>query len=157
MVPYLISGPRDSMRVLERLVRRIPASRYDERLSPDRFTLRGVVAHLADWEPIFLERMQGAVAQDGFVITPLDESARAVELNYAGQSVDASLARFCAAREATLAWAEQLSEVQLHHRAQHPERGTLLVSELLGMLAGHDAYHLLQITEYLEQESVGTW
>ena len=157
MNPYLYSGPKSTLATIERLMKLIPAARWDERLHPNRFTPREVVAHLADWEPIFLERILGAVEVEGYVVTPLDEDERARTHRYHEKDVPGSLQRFRAARERTLEVVQGLSDDQLARRLTHPERGEMWALDLVQMLAGHDAYHIEQLSEYLEEAAVGTW
>ena len=56
---YLLSALAGTPVVADRLLLDVHADdpRWDFRPEPDRFTLREVVAHLADWEPIHLERL----------------------------------------------------------------------------------------------------
>ena len=145
------------MTTLLRLMKLIPAARWDEALAPDRFTPREVIAHMADWEPIFQERIVGALNTPNFVIQPHDETERAATFQYARQDVPGSMAKFKAAREKTLEIVGTLTEEQLRIPVTHPELGSMQLVDLVHMLSGHDDYHLDQLSEYLEETAVGTW
>src|SRR6476659_8062259 len=82
MHPYLLSVLDLTPKTLERLISQVPAKRYDELTDPNRFTLREAVAHLADWEPIFLQRIQAGVDKPGAEVFGMDESQRAIDKNY---------------------------------------------------------------------------
>lgn len=157
MSPYLLRSPLNTLTVIERVMKLIPAARWDEALHPVRFTPREVIAHLADWEPIFLERITKGVQVAGYVIQPYDESERAITYKYASQDVPGAMARFHKARLMTIEFAETLSDDQLRKPVTHPDYGDMQVIDIVHMLAGHDAYHIDQLTEYLEEAAVGTW
>ncbi len=157
MNPYMIKGAKASATTIERLMTLIPATRWDERIHEDRFTPREVVAHMADWEAIFFERILKGTQVVGYVIQPHDESERAAALKYHEQDVPGAMKRFIAARARTLEFAAELTPQQLRIEVTHPELGTLTVSDLVNMLTGHDAYHIDQLTEYLVESAVGTW
>ena len=46
---------------------------YDRRPDPDRFTLREMVAHLADWEAVFLDRLSKTRDEENATLQGLDE------------------------------------------------------------------------------------
>lgn len=157
MSPYILNGPRLTLNAIERIMKLIPATRWDEQLHPGRFTPREVVAHLADWEPIWLERIQGAVSVPNYVIKPQSESERAILNKYSEADVPGSLARFREAREATLSFAGGLTEVQLRLPISHPHHGNWVASDTFIYILVHDGYHIDQLSEYLEEAAVGTW
>ena len=157
MSPYILNGPRLTLRAIERIVKLIPAARWDEQLHEGRFTPREVVAHLADWEPIWLERLVGAAATPNFVIKPLDESERAVVHKYSEKDVPGSMARLRVAREATLNFVADLTDEQLNLPITHPDHGAWRVADIFTFILVHDGYHIDQLSEYLEESAVGTW
>ena len=65
--------------------------RWDFRPDPARFTLREVVAHLADWEPIHLERLTRMLEEENPMLPDIDESKMAAENDYAHSDPRASL------------------------------------------------------------------
>lgn len=157
MNPYLIQGLRLSPVALARLLGAIPVGQYDLAREAGRFTPREVIAHLADWEPILRGRIQQGAAHSGAAIETYDESARALEQNYAGCDVREATNRFRAEREHTVAVVEALSPADLAKTILHPERGPLTVADLAEMILGHDVYHIEQLSAYLEPHVVSTW
>lgn len=56
---YLLLDLASAPDVLEKMLETITSPHvYDKRPDPERFTLREVVAHLADWDKVFLGRMK---------------------------------------------------------------------------------------------------
>ncbi len=138
-------------------MREIHPSKIDVPTHDDRFTPREVVAHLADWEPILLERMKQTKSQPGSTIIPYDEAAMAIERNYAGKDWQTEADRYIALREETKKWLQTLSTEDWSLSANHPERGTMTLYDQANLLLGHDLYHIQQLAEVLEREVVGTW
>lgn len=157
MVRYFYLAPEYTVEIVRRLVELIPEPRLNERHDPDRFTPREQIAHLADWEPIFQERIRGGLENDNFVITPYDESQRAISENYAGQDVREALARWSAARAQTMELVKTLSRDQLLRPITHPEHGPMNVMELVCMLSQHDLYHIEDLMHYTGEKTAGTW
>ncbi|MHB8635381.1 MAG: DinB family protein [Fimbriimonadaceae bacterium] len=144
--PYIRNALRCNPIIIERLVGRLPVSAYDERPDPDRFTIREVVCHLADWEPFFLERLKGAVSTDNFQITAYDEGQLALDNDYAHQDVQDALRRYKTGRDAYVALVATLTDDSLDRPAFHPEQGRLTAGDLINIVVGHDVYHIEQIT-----------
>src|SRR5690349_15172521 len=102
-MPVLEFGPE----VCARLLAQIPAARRDEALEPDRFTPREVIAHLADWEPIMLGRMQTALNSPGATIEAYDEGQMAIDNGYARLDPEEQSRLFISRRAETAAWLRQ--------------------------------------------------
>lgn len=151
MHPYLMSGLADSVTVIEALFRSIPESRWDERIRPERFSAREVIAHLADWEPILHGRMEAAVANPGAFTPALDEGQMAIENRYDLRDPHEDMRRFAAARQKTIAWLNALPAGAWTAHAMHPEKGRLTVDDMANMFLGHDLYHAEQLALYQVQ------
>lgn len=134
---------------LRHIIDCVPQERHGEQLSPDRFTLTEMVAHLADWEDIFLDRMRLAQEAPGSRIEVYDEGARAVEKHYETRDLQHELDVFENRRRDTLEFLRNLPEEDLAKTFQHPQRGTMTIRDQQMMLLGHDLYHLEQATQYL--------
>jgi uncharacterized damage-inducible protein DinB len=146
---YLEAGLARSPAIVKRMVDKVNPARYDERLSPDRFSLREVVAHLADLEPVILSRYELALRSPGAEIENWDQDKEAVEKDYASWDVQHSLAKYADARAKTMAKFKSLSEDQLHLTLRHPILGEITLFDLTVFVLGHDTYHFDQISEYL--------
>jgi uncharacterized damage-inducible protein DinB len=150
MHPYLIPGLSSGPAVLRHLLTLVPRNQLDVPTHPGRFTVREVVAHLADWEPILRARVEGSAGVDGFGVVPLDEEVRAVEQGYGDWDIDEALAKFAHERAQTIETVQQISEPAWSHVAHHPERGALSTADLAWVIVGHDNYHLVQTAQFLD-------
>ena len=149
MNPYLLNVLETGPAVLRRLLAKIPEARWDERTDVTRFSLREAVAHLNDWEPILLERMQTAHDTPGAAIAVYDEGERALKYGYAALDPLEQAAEFAARRKATAEWLRSLPKAAFANSVQHPERGEMTIEDQANMLLGHDLYHLEQVSAYL--------
>lgn len=132
------------------LVDCIRPERYDEALDTDRFTLREIIAHLADWETVFLDRITQAVEYPGSTIEGQSEDQRAIDHHYSTKDVHHELEVFENRRRDTVAYLLGLAEDDWAKSAVHNEKGEQTVLEMVQFIVGHDMYHIHQVSEYLK-------
>jgi uncharacterized damage-inducible protein DinB len=149
MNAYLLAL-RHTPTILERILDDVPADRFGERVSDDRFTLLEMVCHLADFEDVYLERMRAALKTDGVEVPDIDEGERAVEKKYDCRDLQKELTVFANRRRDTVTFLEELSDEQLGHAFTKEGMGRVTIKEYLAILSGHDLYHLEQATWYLK-------
>jgi hypothetical protein len=114
-------------------------------VSADRFTPREVIAHLADWEPIMLGRMQTALASPGASIEAFDEAQMAVDNVYLNLDPREQLHLFVQRRADTARWLRALPPDVWSQAVLHPERGLQTIEDQANLLLGHDLYHIEQL------------
>lgn len=134
---------------LTRIVDCVKPERYDERLDPERFTLREAIAHLADFEKTALDRIGIAHEEPGSLVENFDEEARATEKGYATRDVHHELEVFGNRRRETVMFLETLNSADMKKTFVHPQRGEMSIREFAGLLLGHDIYHIEHATQYL--------
>jgi hypothetical protein len=134
---------------VERIFRNIDAADWDRALAPDRFTPREVLAHLADWEPIMLDRMKLAVNSPGATLQAYDEVKMAEEHGYRSSDPPEQLALWKERRAVTAAWVKAVRPEDWQKAAHHPERGRQSVEDLANLIVCHDLYHIEQLSASL--------
>ncbi len=149
MNPYLLKSIGLGPTVVRRLVNLIPDSKIDVALGPDRFTVREVVAHLADWELLFRGRMDRALTRPETSIVVHDEGQRAIEMKYSQSNLDEQLNIFSTQRQKTKLLLHSLTEEELAKCFIHPANGLMSITDQANMLLGHDMYHIEQLSAYL--------
>jgi hypothetical protein len=150
MNPYLIPGLRSGPVVVRVLVTRLPEGVLDLPTAPERFTPREIVAHLADWEPILLERMRACAQDPGTAILTYDEGQMAEEKRYRDWEVEEALENWERDRAATADFLQNLpADTFAGGYGDHPQWGRLTLSDQANMLLGHDLYHVEQLTTAL--------
>ena len=156
MDPYLIRALEMTPRLAEHELRR-GAADFDVRPHADRFSMREVIAHLADWEPIMLTRIKAGVESPGATINAYDEGQMAIDHNYAASDPVQKLREWKADRAMSIEYIQGLSEEDFLKPVVHPERGPMLVGDIAHMLVSHDIYHLEQLAEMTNDKVVDTW
>jgi hypothetical protein len=154
MQPYLLPGLEMGPKTIGNLLALMPSNLIDVPTHPGRFTPREVIAHLADWEPIFRdERIRIASTQPGATVVVYDETERAERLNYAATDWKEELEKWASEREKTIELLSSIPREAWQNVVIHPERGEMTLSNLANMLLGHDMYHVSQLVEALKAGS----
>ncbi|MCW5937509.1 MAG: DinB family protein [Fimbriimonadaceae bacterium] len=146
VIDYVINGIGGTPTVLRSLLGTMPNDdpRWDERLDPARFTLREVVAHLADWDEIYLRRAERTLTEDKPTLENIDEGTLAEERGYARQDAVANLNRFAENRLKLVAKLREVKAEEWGRTAHREFVGDVTLFEIAVMVLGHDAYHLHQ-------------
>jgi hypothetical protein len=148
---YLLTGLGATPDVVEALLEEIPPSDAVWSFTPDpqRFTLRGVVAHLADWESVFLDRLIKTRDEDEPKLLNVDEGQLAIDRDYANSDPMQNIARFRAGREILV---QTLTDLPTNawSRIAHREWGPMNILNQAVLILGHDGYHTQQIAQWLE-------
>ncbi len=150
LLHYLKFGLSATPDVVETLLCQASFQTLNARPDPERFTLREVVAHLADWESVWLERVQKLLNETHPELPSYDESQWAIDHNYAQSDLAEQLAKFAAGRKALLAVLNDAPTPAWNRTAAHYKMGSVTLTELAAFILGHDGYHLQQITQFLK-------
>lgn len=121
---------------------------WDARPEADRFTLREITAHLADWEPVARGRIGRTRSEEKPFLPNWDEGAAAVAGRYDQTEPHDSLRSFRDRRAETVALLETLGEPEWHRVAERENVGELSIYTQIVLILAHDGYHLRQVTEY---------
>ncbi|MEI7985656.1 MAG: DinB family protein [Armatimonadota bacterium] len=135
---------------LIRMVDSIRPELYDTSLEGDRFTLKEVVAHLADLEQTWLDRITTAIEFPGKAVEPFNEEARAVEHKYSEKDIHHELEVFDNRRRDTVDYLLRLADDDWANTITHPDKGEMTVLEIVQYITGHDLYHVHQVSQYLK-------
>jgi uncharacterized damage-inducible protein DinB len=150
MNPYASAlAERDPVSVLAGTAARLAkilASRSAEQIetapAPGKWSVREVLAHLADCEIAFGFRLRQTFAGER-AIQPFDQDqwARA----YGSYSAALAVTTFSALRDWNLAFIRGLSETDKRLPAMHPDRGQMTLWTIVETMAGHDLHHLTNL------------
>lgn len=139
---YLIHDLEAAPLVLTQLL----ASRtdWDHRPDPDRFSLREMLAHLADWEEIWLMRVKRITSERNPFLPSIDEGQMAIDRKYATVDPQQSLERYRTGRLALVQAIKDLHEDDWDRPAQREFVGDIDFLQQIAMIVGHDGYHMKQ-------------
>ncbi len=150
---YLLIDLESAPDVLAKLLEEVTGPAWDRRPDPERFTLREVVAHLADWDQVFLGRLTQTRDADNALLQGLDEGQVAIENDYAHADPARGLARYGANRAKIVSFLRALPSEQWAKSANHTELGLITIEAQAALIAFHDGYHRQQVVCYVSGES----
>ncbi|MGE0863627.1 MAG: DinB family protein [Vicinamibacterales bacterium] len=151
-------GKRDPMHVLattggrlERLLGGVPARALSRRRAPDKWSIREIVAHLADAELAIGWRFRNMIATPGVRLQWWDEHLWSQACGYARVPVPQSLRLFTSLRGSNLRLLRSTPRARWQTSyGVHDKRGRQTVAEFVMMEAAHDLNHLRQVRALLE-------
>ena len=131
---------------LERLLGKLSPEQIERQPAPGKWSLREIMAHLADCDLAFGFRLrQGAAGFEMIQPFEQDDWAR----NYGAYDFPSALTTYRALRAWNLAFIRSLTEEQKVRTITHPERGTMTVWTIVETMAGHDLHHLTALEKLL--------
>jgi uncharacterized damage-inducible protein DinB len=143
-------GQRDPLPVLASTSSRISQlvgdageDKLNHRPTPGKWSVREIVAHLADCELVFSFRLQQTLAEDHPTIQPFDQDRWASR--YGNRSFATASSLFDAMRAWNLLLIDGATSAERQRLTTHPERGTMTFWTIVETMAGHDINHLQQI------------
>lgn len=146
---YLLEGLAATPVVIDRLLASAGEADFDVRPDPERFTTREMLAHMADWEPIWIERFNRLLTEDDALLPNQDPDEVAARNRYSEQQVDGIALRFREGRQRLLKLLRGLSDQAWDRSGTHGEWGPITVEQLAVLILGHDGYHTRQLSEWL--------
>jgi hypothetical protein len=128
----------------------------DRRPDPERFTIREIMAHLAEWEEVFLLRMQRIANETYPTLEGYDEWAWATEHHYAATDPREQAALFRERRGRIISFLRARTAEEWERAGLRPEIGAITLEALALLVPLHDLYHLKQIYEWRGKAQTAT-
>jgi uncharacterized damage-inducible protein DinB len=128
---------------LHALIDPLTPAQADRAPEPGKWSIREIMAHLADCELVFSVRLRQTMAEEHHIVQPFDQNLWAER--YAAYDLKSAFEMFTAARNWNLKFLTTITEDDRHHPVTHPERGTMTLWTIVETIAGHDINHLQQI------------
>lgn len=145
---YLFTALEAAPTLFNHLLHGLTDTEADRRPDSDRFTIREIIAHLADWEPVFLERLTRMRSEDHPTLAGYDEGQWAIDHDYAHTDWREQLTLFTERRQVLTAFLRSCSPEEWGRTADRLEIGILTVEAQALLIPLHDTYHLRQIAEW---------
>lgn len=130
---------------LQKLATLIPAERWEQRPSADRYSPRELLYHLAEVEEAFYQRYRLIAEQQHPQLTVYDPHDALSEARFAGGSVQEGIARFTEARSRSLQYLRNLSADARDRTGVHPEFGEWSIFQQVQLCVAHDLLHLCDV------------
>ena len=133
------------------LLRRALAGMTPEQMAarpiPGKWSTLEVVCHLADYEPIYADRMKRVIALEEPSLLKGDPSLFAVRLAYANRVVEEELALIEVTRKQMARILRSLQPADFQRSGAHSRDGALTLEVLLRRITAHIPHHVRFIEE----------
>src|SRR5688500_6608651 len=131
--------------VLGALVQGLSTEQLDYRPAPGKWSIREIVAHLADDELVGGYRIRLILSAPGTAIQAFDQDVWARTGRYGTLDISDSLALYRTLRFANLKLLQSLTAQEWDLSGVHAERGIESLRDIARYFAGHDINHFRQI------------
>lgn len=119
--------------------------------APDKWSIRQIVAHLADSEMVGAHRMRAVIAEDNPTLSGFDQDLWVRNLDYAQRKPKQSLESFRRQRAENYDLLKKVPESAYARTGNHTERGPLTLLQLLEIYAEHAENHARQLQSIREE------
>ena len=115
--------------------------------APGAWSVRKIMAHLADSEMVGADRFRRVIAEENPTIVAYDQDAWATRLDYARRKPSHAMESFRRTRSENHDLLKELPEAAFMRPGQHTEHGALTLLDLLRTYAMHAEGHARQLRE----------
>lgn len=139
---YLV-GPQ----TLRAAVAGMTAEQLDAVPIPGKWSTRQVICHIADFEPVYVDRMKRVIAENEPTMFGGDPDLFAARLAYDRRDAAVELDFIEAARRHMLPILWSLKPEDFQRRGHHSEAGRITLEKLLANITQHIPHHVTFINE----------
>jgi hypothetical protein len=136
---------RKAPKRLKKILKGMSEKQLARRPAPDKWSIKEVVAHLADGEVIMGSRIRFVAAQDRPPLPGYDQDLFVQNLGIEKIKTKDLLEAFAMARKLNMQLLARLPESALDRVGLHGERGEESIRTMITMYAGHDLIHEDQV------------
>ena len=115
--------------------------------APGKWSIRQIIAHLADAELVGAHRMRQVIAENNPTLVAFDQDAWAQNLDYARRKPKQSLETFRRVRAENYELLKDLPESAYERTGNHTENGSMTLRRLLEGFANHAESHARQLQQ----------
>jgi DinB superfamily len=144
-VPELLERLRRGAEMVAVSTTGAAGSELDYTPEPGKWSIRQIVAHLADSEMVAGMRLRRIIAEDNPKIEAYDQNAWATNLDYTRRKTSPALETFRRTRAENYELLKDLPAPVFDREGQHSERGPMSLKLLLQIIAEHAENHAAQI------------
>lgn len=130
---------------LRKLVRGLTEAQLSRKPAPGKWSMKEIVAHLADGEVIVGSRYRFIAAHEKPPLPGYDQDAFVERLGPLNAKAVDLVDDFAMARAVNLGLLDRLPSDALDRVGLHAERGEESIRKMIAMCAGHDRVHLQQM------------
>jgi hypothetical protein len=136
---------RKAPKRLKKLLKGMSEKELAKKPAPDKWSIKEVIAHLADHEVVYGFRLRCVAALDRPMLTGYDQDLFMQRLQHDRATTKELFDSYAAARAANHALVERLDEDAFDRTGMHAERGEETLRTIVTRNAGHDMLHEQQV------------
>ena len=149
-IPELLERFRRGAELVAVSITGAAGSELDFAPEPGKWSIRQIVAHLADADLVGAHRFRQLIAEENPTLIAFDQNLWTANLDYARRKPKQSLETFRRLRAESYDLLKGLSQDAFDRAGNHTERGRVTLGELLDGYAGHAEAHARQLQEIRE-------
>ena len=128
--------------LLKTAVAGVREDQFDQTPVPGKWSIRQVVCHIADFEPVDADRMKRVLAEDNPTMFGGDPDVFAAGLHYDKRNVHQELELISVVRRQMAVILRNTDVEDFQRTGVHSEAGPLTLETLLERITGHIPHHL---------------
>ncbi len=114
---------------------------------PGKWSTRQVICHIADFEPVYADRIKRVISEDEPLLMSGDPDQFAAKLAYDQRDLETELQLIEAVRRHMESILRTLSAETFQRAGKHSRDGLLTIETLLTRITGHIPHHINTIAE----------
>jgi DinB superfamily len=146
-----VEAMRKAPKRFKKLVKQLSEKELAWKPAPNRWSIKEVLAHLADGEVILGARVRFVAAMDNPPLPGYDQDLFVARLGIEQVKSKALFEAFTSMRALNVALLERLPKESFARSGLHAERGPESIRKMVDMYAGHDVLHEQQIERVLAE------
>lgn len=143
LINAYLNGPGE----LRQAIAGMTAEQIDAAPIPGKWSTRQVICHIADFEPVYADRMKRVVAEEQPPLRGGDPDVFAARLHYDVRDIEEELQLIEAVRKHTARILQALPEDAFERTGIHSADGPLTLRTLLERITKHVPHHVRTIEE----------
>jgi hypothetical protein len=149
-IPSLLERFRRGPELLAVVLTGVFGEEEDFVTAPGKWSIRQIVAHLADAEMVGAHRMRQVIAEDSPTLIAYDQDKWTANLDYAKRKPKTSLETFRRIRAENYDLLKDVPPAAFDRTGNHTENGPMTLRSLLEGYANHAESHARQLQEIRE-------
>ncbi len=145
----------DGAAQLRAAVKGMTQAQWVARPVPGKWSTLECVAHIADFEDVYADRMKRVIALDKPLLFVADENEYVKHLAYEHRDPEEELALIDATRRKMARVLRHLPDSALKRTGVHNEKGLVTLADLLTSVTNHLTHHLRHIVEKKKALGIG--
>ncbi|MBV9762514.1 MAG: DinB family protein [Acidobacteriaceae bacterium] len=144
-IPELLERFRRGAELVAVAITGAAGPELDFKPAPDKWSVRQIVAHLADAESANVVRLRQVISEDNPTLVSFNQNAWAERTNYQKRKPSQSLDTMRQLRAENYDLLKELPAEIFARAGTHPSRGVMSLLDLLRLFAEHAEKHAVQI------------